>query len=121
MLALGGFTPGLAASGVFDEIAAPHVICIGTTGGMILAMMGRAGLGHSGRPPVFGPGLAIACALSPAAALLRALGSFAEIALYWNAAIAAGVLRCVAFGSFASCLRTPLTIPRGPKGPISST
>ena len=78
MLALGWFALGLAAFGAFDEIAALHMIGIGAIGGMVLSMMGRAGLGHSGRPLVFGPGLASACALLPAAALLRAAGSFAE-------------------------------------------
>jgi uncharacterized protein involved in response to NO len=112
MLALGWFALGLAAFGAFDEIAALHVIGIGAIGGMVLTMMGRAGLGHSGRPLVFGPGLAVACALLPAAALLRAAGSFAESTTYWNTLIVAGVLWCTAFSVFIACLWTPLTTPR---------
>jgi uncharacterized protein involved in response to NO len=115
MLALGWFALGLSAFGAFDEIAALHLIGIGAAGGMILTMMGRAGLGHSGRPLVFGPGLAIACALIPAAALLRVVGSLAGIGLYYAAVIAAGVLWCVAFGIFVACLWTPLTTPRDRK------
>ena len=104
MLALGWFALGLSAFGAFDEIAALHLIGIGAAGGMILTMMGRAGLGHSGRPLVFGPGLAIACALIPAAALMRAVGSFQDIGLYYTSVITAGFLWCVAFGVFAACL-----------------
>ncbi len=120
MLALGWFALGLAAFGAFDEIAALHMIGIGAIGGMVLSMMGRAGLGHSGRPLVFGPGLAVACALLPAAALSRAAGSFAESTVYWNTLIAAGVLWCVAFGIFVACLWTPLTTPKGRTAPETS-
>ncbi len=116
MLALGWFALGLAAFGAFDEIAALHVIGIGAVGGMVLSMMGRAGLGHSGRPLVFGPGLASACALLPAAALLRAAGSFAESTTYWNTLIVAGVLWCAAFSLFIACLWTPLTTPKARPG-----
>ena len=121
MLALGWVALGLAAFDAFDGVAALHLIGIGAAGGMILAMMGRAGLGHSGRPLVFGSGMATACALIPAAALLRAVGPFAGATLYWNAVIAAGVLWCVAFGVFVACLWTPLTTPRSLKAPETST
>lgn len=119
MLALGWFALGLSSFGAFDGIAALHLIGIGAAGGMVLAMMGRAGLGHSGRPLVFGSGLAIACALIPAAALLRAVGSFRDIGLYYTSVIAAGVLWCVAFGIFAACLWTPLTTPRVRPDPVT--
>ena len=119
MLALGWFALGLSAFGAFDGIAALHLIGIGAIGGMILTMMGRASLGHSGRPLVFGPGLAIACALIPASALLRAVGSYQDIGLYYATAIAAGVLWCAAFGVFAACLWMPLTTPRVRPDPVN--
>lgn len=52
MLGLGLMLWGLAGFGIGDEVAAVHVVGIGGVGGMTLAVMSRASLGHSGRPLV---------------------------------------------------------------------
>jgi uncharacterized protein involved in response to NO len=117
MLALGWFALGISAFGPVTEIAALHLIGIGAAGGMILSMMGRATLGHSGRPLVFGTGLAIACALIPVAATLRALGTSAQTGLYYGAVFGAGLLWCAAFSIFVLSLWTPLTTPRAKPAP----
>ncbi|MEK1930735.1 MAG: NnrS family protein, partial [Pararhizobium sp.] len=40
---------GIAALGAFDQVAALHVINVGTVAGMMLAVMTRATRGHTGR------------------------------------------------------------------------
>lgn len=57
------------------EVAALHVLGIGAIGGMTLAVMSRAILGHVGRPLVAPRGMAAAYRMIAAAALLRAAGS----------------------------------------------
>ncbi|MBO9478052.1 NnrS family protein [Shimia sp. R11_0] len=48
-LALGLLLWGLAGFGLGDELAGLHVLAIGSVGGMTLAVMSRAVLGHTGR------------------------------------------------------------------------
>jgi len=50
-----------------------HLLAIGTIGGMILAMMSRVSLGHTGRPLELASGVATAFALIFITALVRAL------------------------------------------------
>ncbi|WP_206198076.1 NnrS family protein [Shimia sediminis] len=52
MLGLGLVLWGLAELGIGDEIAALHFVGIGGVGGMTLAVMSRASLGHAGKPLV---------------------------------------------------------------------
>jgi uncharacterized protein involved in response to NO len=40
---------GIAALGAFDQVAALHVLNVGTVAGMMLAVMTRATRGHTGR------------------------------------------------------------------------
>ncbi|MBA4491853.1 NnrS family protein [Paracoccus sp. S1E-3] len=71
MLALGLFVWGLALLGIGPEIGALHVLGIGALGGMTLAVMSRASLGHSGRPLVAPASVALGYALLPLAVALR--------------------------------------------------
>ena len=75
MLALGLILWGCALLGYGSEIAALHILGIGCVGGMTLAVMSRAALGHSGRALVAPPAMALAYGLMAAAAILRWIGT----------------------------------------------
>ncbi|WP_299889127.1 NnrS family protein [uncultured Ruegeria sp.] len=75
MLSLGLVLWGSAVLGYGNEVAALHVLGIGCVGGMTLAMMSRAALGHTGRALVAPPSMAAAYGLMAVAALLRWFGS----------------------------------------------
>jgi len=96
LIGLGLILTGLADFGLGSTVGALHVIAIGGVGGMTLAVMSRASLGHSGRPLVAPAPVALAYALLPLAALMRwAAAAFAAIAL--PATLAAGALWSAAF------------------------
>ncbi|AHD01716.1 NnrS family protein [Leisingera methylohalidivorans] len=69
--------------GLLEPAAAAHILGIGAVGGMTLAVMMRATLGHSGRLLVAGPVLTAAFALVIASAALRLAGS-TELAAGWD-------------------------------------
>ena len=112
MLGLGYLAYAAAAFGLADEIAALHLIGIGAVGGMTLAMMTRATLGHSGRPLVADRATALAYGLVAAAALIRALTTAAPPALHDGAVLLSGSLWCLAFAIFLARFWRPLTTPR---------
>ncbi len=58
-----------------------HLLAIGSIGGMILAMMSRVSLGHTGRPLEVPAYLSVAFALVFAAAIVRAFLPLLDIAL----------------------------------------
>ena len=71
-----GFAAVAAAAAGLAEAASPaHLFGIGAVGGMTVAVMMRATLGHTGRPLVAGPVLSAAFALVLAAALVRVAGT----------------------------------------------
>jgi uncharacterized protein involved in response to NO len=77
-----------------------HLLAIGTIGGMILAMMSRVSLGHTGRPLEVPAYLSVAFALVFAAAILRAGLPLLDVALTpWAWRIPA-VLWVIAFALF---------------------
>ena len=79
------------ASEAVPQAAALHTLGTGAIGTMILAVMSRATLGHTGRALHAGPGLTSAYLLMSAAALLRiasAMTDDSSIALLWGAAVA---------------------------------
>lgn len=88
-----------------------HALTIGAATSMILAVMTRASLGHTGRPLVVDPLIALAYVLVTAAALVRVFGlavlplSYREVillaALLWTAAFA------LFLGIYAPMLLTP--------------
>jgi len=64
---------GLAALGWVASSLAVHALTVGGMGTMMLAMMARVALGHTGRPITAPRGIGIALGLMTAAAVLRAL------------------------------------------------
>ena len=72
-------------SGAVTSSVAIHLITVGAMGLMILAMMSRVSLGHTGRPLQVHPLITLAFALMAGATLARVLlPMFAEYLLGWN-------------------------------------
>lgn len=71
---LGLMVSGFAALGLMDQIAAVHLLGIGAVGGMTVAVMMRASLGHTGRALVAGPALSLGFGLLLLAAVTRIAG-----------------------------------------------
>ncbi|MCF6432715.1 NnrS family protein [Leisingera sp. MMG026] len=82
--------------GLLEPAAAAHILGIGAVGGMTLAVMMRATMGHSGRPLVAGPALTAAFALVIASAALRVAGS-TELAAGWTGITVSGGLWTAGF------------------------
>jgi uncharacterized protein involved in response to NO len=105
---------GLGLSGG-DPVAVKnliHLLAIGTIGGMIIAMMSRVSLGHTGRPLEVPAFIALAFGLVLAAAVVRSLGPllWAEhTALAWRLS---ALLWMVAFTGFLVHYVPILTRPR---------
>lgn len=109
---------GLADLALVSEVAALHLLGIGGVGGMTLAMMTRASLGHTGRALVAPGPVVLAYALVPLAALARFAGS-AIPALYTPAVLTAGALWCLAFALFVVAYWPVFwgaRLPRSPAG-----
>jgi uncharacterized protein involved in response to NO len=105
---------GMAAAGT-DPIAGKnmiHLLAIGTVGGMILTMMSRVSMGHTGRPLEVPTYLAWAFALIILAAIVRAvLPMLAPGLTPWAWRVSA-LLWIVAFGCFLYRYLPILTSPR---------
>ncbi len=116
-----GFVPlGLAGLGLaaLDQLPAAigfHLLGIGGIGGMTLAVMMRASLGHTGRALQAGPALTLAFACVIAAALVRVCFQTSEG--LWTAA----TLWALGFGIFVVRLAPVLSLPnparRAPNAP----
>jgi uncharacterized protein involved in response to NO len=109
MLALGYLALAAAWMGLIGETGALHIIGIGAIGGMTLAMMTRAALGHTGRPLVVARPIAWAYGLVALAALLRSLGAEAEPGWSDWAVLASGALWLLAFALFVAVYWPVLT------------
>ncbi|UWQ78557.1 NnrS family protein [Leisingera sp. S132] len=88
--------------GLLEPAVAAHILGIGAIGGMTLAVMMRATMGHSGRPLVAGPALTGAFMLLLGAAAARVAGSteltagldgITLSAIFWTAGFALMVLK----------------------------
>ena len=111
MLALGFLCWGLAGLGIGSELAALHVLGIGAIGGMTLAVMSRAGLGHTGRPLVAPGPLALAYLLMPLAVALRIAA--AEWGTFWQVGtFAAGLIWMLAFALYLAAMWPAFTQPK---------
>ncbi len=88
-----------------------HALTAGAMGSMILAVMTRVGLGHTGRPLVLPPGAVAAYALVHAGAVARVA---AAVAPAWQAPLLAlaGLLWGGAFAVFAAVYAPILLRPR---------
>lgn len=112
MLALGLILWGLSGIGIGSEIAALHILGIGCVGGMTLAVMSRAVLGHSGRGLVAPTPVAWGYGLIPVVAVLRWIGASDAGGWYYPAMLAAAVLWALAFAFYVFSLWSALTGPR---------
>ena len=104
----------MAAAGT-DAIAAKnliHLLAIGTVGGMILSMMSRVSMGHTGRPLEVPAYLAWAFALIILAAIIRAFLPLLDPGLTAWAWRLSALLWIVAFSSFFYRYLPILTSPR---------
>lgn len=93
--------------------AAIHALTTGAMGVMILAVMTRATLGHTGRPRAADGWTTLIFVFVIAAALLRVLSGFMPFALDWPMLATAGVLWTGAFAIFAIRYGPLLVFPRG--------
>ncbi|OUS20476.1 hypothetical protein A9Q95_08965 [Rhodobacterales bacterium 59_46_T64] len=109
---------GAARIDLLPEIAALHFLAIGGVGGMTVAVMSRATLGHTGRPLEAPRGVVLAYWALPLAALLRwgagqVTGDLSMLGLY-----GAGALWCAAYAGFLVCLWPAFWHPRLPRAPV---
>lgn len=77
-----------------------HALTIGAAATMIMAVMTRAALGHTGRPLVVAPGIAVAYGLLLAAGLVRVFGPALVPASYLATVEAAALLWIAAFAVY---------------------
>ncbi len=99
------------AFGTVTRSAAIHALAAGAMGLLILAVMSRASLGHTGRPLKAGTGLALAYALVFAGALVRVLSAVAMLEGMWPIHLSAA-LWAGGFALFAVLYFPILTRPR---------
>lgn len=103
---------GLAALGMLPLTLALHAITVGGIGTMMLAMMARVSLGHTGRPIRTLPGIGVALGLLLIAAVLRALvPAFWPQVSHWTLSLS---ILCwlLAFAVFVWHYTLPLLTPR---------
>jgi uncharacterized protein involved in response to NO len=112
MLALGYLALAAAMAGWIGEIGALHLLGIGAVGGMTLAMMSRAALGHTGRSLVAARPVAWAYGLIGVAALIRTVGAEAAPGWYDWAILVSGAVWLLAFVLFLAVYWPILTSPR---------
>ncbi|GGO70507.1 NnrS family protein [Bowmanella pacifica] len=91
---------------------AAHLLTVGGMGGMIMAMMARVSLGHSGRPLQPRPIMSLAFALIFLAALVRTLGSWLLHQQILTVFVLASILWCLGFAIFTVVYWPVLTRPR---------
>ena len=114
-LVLGLLVLAVSSAGLLTEASAVHVLTIGALGGMTLAVMSRAALGHTGRPIAAGPVTVAAYIFLCLAAIVRpaldVLPQFYHAVLGLSAA-----LWILAFCAFVAVYAPILLSPRPEKG-----
>ena len=111
MLGIGLLLWGLSQLGIGSEVAGLHVLGIGAIGGMTLAVMSRAVLGHSGRELVAPGAVAVAYGLVGLAAVLRWLASSLSGEAYFPAILLTGALWILAYVLYLIALWPAFTGP----------
>lgn len=111
MLGLGLILWGLAVFGLGGEIGAVHVLGIGCVGGMTLAVMSRAALGHSGRALIAPAPVVVAYGAIATAAVLRWVGAGLD-AQYLTAMLVADGLWVCAMALYVVAMWPALVGPR---------
>ncbi len=127
MIPLGFLAATGAALGYADAATSAHVFGIGAIGGMTVAVMMRATMGHTGRPLVAGPALTVSFALILGAALARVAGQTLTVgefdgidlsALLWTVAFAFLTWR---IGPWLARPRAGRKYPSGPTSRVQSS
>ena len=107
---------GLKALWLLGEIGLPstwvHALTVGAFTGMILAVMTRASLGHTGRALTAPRPIVLCYVAITLAALIRVFGPLTGDAAYEPTLLAAGALWLVAFGAFVAVYAPILSRPR---------
>ncbi len=98
-------------TGVIHPIAAMHALAIGAVGGMTLAMMTRAPLGHTGRPLQVARPIAIAYLFVAAAMVVRVAGPEIAPDLYYTVMFTSGGFWIAAFAIYLVVYWPVLTGP----------
>jgi uncharacterized protein involved in response to NO len=111
-LAIGLFLLGLNGFYAFlPSTAALHALTVGAIGTMMLAVMTRASLGHTGRTLSAGPGTKAIYLLVTLAAILRLVVPLAGAQMLLMLSLA-GAAWCAAFGLFVILYGGPLARPK---------
>ena len=97
--------------GAFPEAVALHALGVGAVGGMTLAVMTRAALGHTGRPLAVTRPIALSYGLIALAALMRVFAPVLLPVFYLELILAAGALWMIGFGVFVAVYWPILTGP----------
>ena len=111
-LSLGLIMMGLAKIQIwFTETLAIHTITVGGMGMMILSMISRVSLGHTGRKILVGPVMTIAFVIMALALIIRV---FATLVFdhYPNIILVTAILWAIAYGLFVLRYTPILTRPR---------
>ncbi|MBS2018809.1 MAG: NnrS family protein [Deltaproteobacteria bacterium] len=91
---------------------ATHALTVGAIGTVVLGMMARVSLGHTGRALEAGRAISVSFALVVAAAVVRALGPLVDLSLYRTTLYGAGSLWTAAFAIFSVVYAPILLSPR---------
>lgn len=102
----------LAEAGEVSAIAATHALTVGAMGGLMMAMMMRSALGHTGRPLAAGPFEIAAFLLVQLAAVVRVFPGIIWPELYQVTVMLSGVAWSLAFAVFLARFGPMLMRPR---------
>ncbi len=112
-LALGFTIKGVAAlTGFIPESSAIHALTVGAIGTMMLGVMSRAALGHTGHKLVTPKPVVFSYILVPLAAVVRVAAPLGSTATAHTMVTVAGILWITAFGIFSLTYWRILTGPR---------
>lgn len=117
---IGLFLLGLSALGFVPRPAGIHALATGSVGGLIMGMITRTALGHSGRAIHAGRVEQVAFALVILAAIIRvSVALTGTHSIYMWGMLAAGVLWCAAYLTYAiGYARILVAAPIPPRNPF---
>jgi uncharacterized protein involved in response to NO len=98
--------------------AARHAAAMGAVGSMIMAIMPRVSLGHTGRDLILPRPMLVAYALFVAAPILRVASPFLDGEWYQAALLASGLCWTLAFAIFIWTFAPMLLAPRADRGAL---
>jgi uncharacterized protein involved in response to NO len=106
------FLRAVATTGIISASVAFHAFTIGAIASLMMAMMTRSSLGHSGRSLVAGKAEIVAFVALQMSAVVRVIGASILPSLYMESLVISGVLWTVAFVVFLLRYAPILTQPR---------